>query len=34
MRVVTYGTGDVAGAKVHGKGITGTSQLVVDERGG
>jgi dihydrolipoamide dehydrogenase len=32
VRVVSYGTGDVAGASVHGKGITGTSQLVVDER--
>jgi dihydrolipoamide dehydrogenase len=32
VRVVRYGTGDVGGAKVHGKGITGTSQLVVDER--
>jgi dihydrolipoamide dehydrogenase len=31
VRVVNYGTGDVAGASVHGKGITGTSQLVVDE---
>ena len=28
---LTYGTGDVSGAKVHGQGITGTSQLVVDE---
>jgi pyruvate/2-oxoglutarate dehydrogenase complex dihydrolipoamide dehydrogenase (E3) component len=32
VRVVTYGTGDVAGASVHGKGIEGTSQLVVDEQ--
>jgi pyruvate/2-oxoglutarate dehydrogenase complex dihydrolipoamide dehydrogenase (E3) component len=32
VRVVSYGTGDVAGASVHGEGITGTSQLVVDER--
>ena len=31
MRVVNYGTGDVAGASVHGKDITGTCQLVVDE---
>ena len=31
VRVLTYGTGDVSGAKVHGVGITGTSQLVVDE---
>ena len=31
VRVVRYGTGDVSGATVHGKGITGTSQLVVDE---
>ena len=31
MRVVHYATGDVSGAKVHGLGITGTSQLVVDE---
>ena len=31
VRVVTYGTGDVSGAKVRGLGITGTSQLVVDE---
>ncbi len=32
VRVVRYGTGDVAGASVHGKGIKGTSQLVVDEQ--
>jgi pyruvate/2-oxoglutarate dehydrogenase complex dihydrolipoamide dehydrogenase (E3) component len=32
VRVVSYGTGDVAGASVHGEGIQGTSQLVVDER--
>jgi pyruvate/2-oxoglutarate dehydrogenase complex dihydrolipoamide dehydrogenase (E3) component len=31
VRVVHYGTGDVAGASVHGKGIQGTSQLVVDD---
>jgi pyruvate/2-oxoglutarate dehydrogenase complex dihydrolipoamide dehydrogenase (E3) component len=31
VRVVSYGTGDVAGASVHGCGITGTSQLVIDE---
>jgi dihydrolipoamide dehydrogenase len=31
VRFVRYGTGDVAGASVHGKGIRGTSQLVVDE---
>jgi dihydrolipoamide dehydrogenase len=31
VRVVSYGTGDVSGAKVHGLGISGTSQLVVDE---
>jgi dihydrolipoamide dehydrogenase len=30
-KVVSYGTGDVAGASVRGKGITGTSQLVVDD---
>jgi dihydrolipoamide dehydrogenase len=30
VRVVTYGTGDVAGAYTRGNGITGTSQLVVD----
>src|SRR4029453_9659361 len=29
-RVVTAGTGDVAGAYTRGNGITGTSQLVVD----
>jgi pyruvate/2-oxoglutarate dehydrogenase complex dihydrolipoamide dehydrogenase (E3) component len=32
VRVVRYGTGDVAGASVHGEGIQGTSQLVVDEQ--
>ena len=32
MRVVSYGTGDVAGASVHGRGVKGTSQLVVDEQ--
>jgi dihydrolipoamide dehydrogenase len=31
VRVVHYGTGDVSGCKVHGLGITGTSQFVVDE---
>jgi dihydrolipoamide dehydrogenase len=31
VRVVTYPTGDVAGAYTLGAGITGTSQLVVDE---
>jgi dihydrolipoamide dehydrogenase len=31
VRVVSHGTGDVSGASVHGKGITGTCQLVVDE---
>jgi dihydrolipoamide dehydrogenase len=30
VRVVRYGTGDVGGAAVHGKGIRGTCQLVVD----
>jgi dihydrolipoamide dehydrogenase len=30
VRTVRYGTGDVAGASVHGRGITGTSQLVID----
>jgi pyruvate/2-oxoglutarate dehydrogenase complex dihydrolipoamide dehydrogenase (E3) component len=30
VRTVSYGTGDVAGASVLGKGITGTSHLVVD----
>lgn len=30
VRVVRYGTGDVAGAHVLGSGITGTSQLIVD----
>ena len=32
VRVVTTGTGDVAGASTLGNGISGTSQLVVDER--
>jgi dihydrolipoamide dehydrogenase len=32
VRVVTYGTGDVAGAYVQGNGIVGTSKLVVDQR--
>ncbi len=31
VKVVSYGTGDVAGAAVHGKGIEGTCQLVVDD---
>lgn len=31
VRVVSYGTGDVAGAATMGRGISGTSQLVVDE---
>jgi dihydrolipoamide dehydrogenase len=31
VRAVTYGTGDVAGASVMGRGIKGTSKLVVDE---
>ena len=31
VRVVTYPTGDVAGAHTLGAGVTGTSQLVVDE---
>jgi dihydrolipoamide dehydrogenase len=31
VRVVTTGTGDVAGAYTRGNGIAGTSQLVVDE---
>ena len=31
VKVVSYGTGDVAGAAVHGRGIKGTSQLVIDE---
>lgn len=31
VRVVTHPTGGVAGATVQGRGITGTSQLVVDE---
>ena len=30
VRTVSYGTGDVAGAAVLGKGVGGTSQLVVD----
>jgi pyruvate/2-oxoglutarate dehydrogenase complex dihydrolipoamide dehydrogenase (E3) component len=32
VRVVEHGTGDVAGAAVHGVGITGTCRLVVDDR--
>jgi dihydrolipoamide dehydrogenase len=31
VKVVSHGTGDVAGASVRGKGITGTSQLVIDD---
>jgi dihydrolipoamide dehydrogenase len=31
VRTVRYGTGDTSGAAVRGKGITGTSQLVVDD---
>jgi pyruvate/2-oxoglutarate dehydrogenase complex dihydrolipoamide dehydrogenase (E3) component len=31
VRAVQFGTGDVSGAKVHGRGINGTSQIVVDE---
>ena len=31
VRVVTYATGNVAGASAQGDGISGTSQLVVDE---
>ena len=31
VRVVSYGTGDVSGAATMGNGITGTSQIVVDE---
>jgi pyruvate/2-oxoglutarate dehydrogenase complex dihydrolipoamide dehydrogenase (E3) component len=31
VRVVSYGTGDVAGAYTRGNGIKGTSQIVVDE---
>lgn len=34
IRVLTYGTGDVAGASTQGTGIAGTSQLVVDEARG
>jgi dihydrolipoamide dehydrogenase len=30
VRVLTVGTGDVAGAYTSGEGITGTSRLVVD----
>ena len=32
VRVVTYGTGDVPGAYTLGDGVSGTTQLVVDER--
>jgi pyruvate/2-oxoglutarate dehydrogenase complex dihydrolipoamide dehydrogenase (E3) component len=31
VRVVSHGTGDVAGAAVLGRGITGTCQLVIDD---
>jgi dihydrolipoamide dehydrogenase len=31
VKVVNHGTGDVAGAAVQGKGITGTCQLVIDD---
>lgn len=31
VRVVSYGVGDVGGASVLGKGISGTAQIVVDE---
>ena len=31
VRVLRYGTGDTSGAAVHGQGITGTCQLVVDD---
>ncbi|MEJ7585165.1 MAG: NAD(P)/FAD-dependent oxidoreductase [Acidimicrobiales bacterium] len=31
VRVVSYGTGDVAGASTMGTGVSGTSQLVVDD---
>jgi dihydrolipoamide dehydrogenase len=34
VRVVTYATGNVAGAYVLGNGIAGTSQLVIDEARG
>jgi pyruvate/2-oxoglutarate dehydrogenase complex dihydrolipoamide dehydrogenase (E3) component len=34
VRVVTYGTGAVPGAYVSGNGISGTSQLVIDESRG
>ncbi len=32
VRAVTYGTGDVPGAYTLGEGVSGTSQLVIDER--
>jgi dihydrolipoamide dehydrogenase len=32
VRVLSYGTGDVPGAYTLGEGVSGTSQLVVDER--
>ena len=31
VKVVSHGTGDVSGSALRGKGITGTSQLVIDE---
>jgi dihydrolipoamide dehydrogenase len=31
LKVVSHGTGEVAGAAVRGKGITGTCQLVIDD---
>lgn len=34
VRVVSVGTGDVAGSTVRGKGLGGTSQLVIDENRG
>jgi pyruvate/2-oxoglutarate dehydrogenase complex dihydrolipoamide dehydrogenase (E3) component len=34
VRVVSFGTGDVSGASVQGEGMTGTSQLVIDEARG
>jgi pyruvate/2-oxoglutarate dehydrogenase complex dihydrolipoamide dehydrogenase (E3) component len=32
VRVIDYGTGDVAGATLHGRDFTGTSRIVVDEQ--
>jgi pyruvate/2-oxoglutarate dehydrogenase complex dihydrolipoamide dehydrogenase (E3) component len=32
LRVVTHGSGDVAGAYVRGNGIGGTCKLVIDQR--